>query len=101
MPEASSAVTRTALNRAFAPAGRKRALELLDALLDEVRPLELDEVSAGRAATLARTFGMRGADAVHLASFERIEAGDAVLVAADGALTRAALSLGHAVAVTG
>lgn len=36
---------------------------------------------------------------MHLASYERIEAGDALLVAADGELVRAARTLGHAVAV--
>ena len=43
--------------------------------------------------------GLRGYDAVHLASYELIEAENSVLVSADGDLTRAALSLGHAVAV--
>ena len=46
-------------------------------------------------------FTLRGYDAVHLASFERVEVGESVLVAADGHLVRAARTIGHAVAVPG
>jgi hypothetical protein len=46
-------------------------------------------------------FALRGFDAVHLASFERVEAGESVLVAADGALADAGRSIGYAVAVPG
>jgi hypothetical protein len=46
-------------------------------------------------------FALRGFDAVHLASFERVEAGESMLVAADGDLIRAARTIGHAVAVLG
>jgi predicted nucleic acid-binding protein len=101
VPETQSAVARAVGGGRFAEAGKARAFELLDALLDEVRPVELQEWVAARAGDLARTSLLRGADAVHLASFERIEAGDAVLVAADGDLVDAALTFGHAVAVPG
>jgi len=50
---------------------------------------------------MARTLGLRGSDAVHLASYERAEIASSVLVASDGALAHAATSLGHAVAVPG
>lgn len=100
-PEAYSAIGRATEQRGFTAAGRTRAFALLRALLDEVRAVELDEPVADRASELAATFHLRGADAVHLASFERVEAGAAVLVAADGDLVRVARSLGHAVAVPG
>jgi hypothetical protein len=101
VPEAHSALARASRDRRLSPAGATRALELLRGLLAEVDPLELDESLAERAGDLAASLGLRGSDAVHLASHERIDAGDAVLVAADGDLVRAAGSLGHAVAVPG
>ena len=99
IPEANAAVSRARRDRRLSPAGVTRAFDVLRRLLAEVEPLELSEAVAERAGELARTFGLRGSDAVHLASYERVESEDSVLVAADGALARAALSLGHAVAV--
>ena len=63
--------------------------------------VEVDEDLADRAWDLASVFTLRGYDAVHLASFERVEAGESVLVAAGGALAQAGLTIGHAVAVPG
>jgi uncharacterized protein len=63
--------------------------------------VEVDEDLADRAWDLANMFALRGYDAVHLASFERVEAGESVLVAADGALADAGRSIGYAVAVPG
>lgn len=74
---------------------------MLRRLLAEVEPIELDRALAERAGELAVTLGLRGADAVHLASYEHVESEDTMLVAADGDLIRAANSLGHAVAVPG
>ena len=99
VPEAHAAVARATVQRNFSTGGGTRALELLRTLLAQVRPVELDKPLAERAADLAVTFRLRGSDAVHLASYELIEAGDAVLVAADGELVRAASSVGCAVAV--
>jgi predicted nucleic acid-binding protein len=99
IPEAHAALARARRDRRLSPAGAARGLEVLSGLLAEVEALELDEGLAERAGELATTFGLRGSDAVHLASYERVESEDSMLVAADGALARAALSLGHAVAV--
>jgi predicted nucleic acid-binding protein len=77
----------------------ERALDLLRRLLAEVEALPIDQALAERAGDFAAALGLRGVDAVHLASYELIEAEGSVLVSADGDLTRAALSLGHAVAV--
>lgn len=101
MPEAQSAIACAISAGAFSPAGRARAFELLDALLDEVRPVELRAGVAERAGELARSLQLRGSDAVHLASFEAIESVATVLVAADGDLVHAASSLGYATAVPG
>lgn len=54
---------------------------------------------ADRAWDLAGMLALRGYDAVHLASFERVESERSVLVTADGDLAKAAVSLGHTVAV--
>ena len=100
IPESHAAVARATTSRGFSPGGATRAFDLLRTLLEHVRPVELDAVVAERAAQLATTFRLRGADAIHLASYELIEAGDAVLVAADGELIRVARAVGYAVAVT-
>ena len=55
-----------------------------------------------RAGDLAEEHGLRGYDAVHLASFEEVADAEAVLVAADGGLIAAARARGFAtVAVAG
>jgi len=99
VPETRAALARAGRDRRFSPAGATRAVDLLRGLLAEVEALELDEHLAERAGDLAASLGLRGSDAVHLASYELIDAGDAVLVAADGDLIRAARALGHAVAI--
>ena len=76
-----------------------KAREVARSLLAQVVPIEVDAVLADRAWDLASMLTLRGYDAMHLASFERIESEHSVLVASDGDLARAALSLGHAVAV--
>ncbi len=101
MPEAWSAIARATAAGPFTPAGTARAFTLLELLLDVVQPVELEDEVTSRAGDLARSLRLRGSDAVHLASYERIEDGDAVLVAADGELARAAGSLGYAIAVPG
>jgi predicted nucleic acid-binding protein len=99
VPESHAALARATLNRRFAPGGAARALAVLRDLLGDVEALDLDRELAERAAELAVGLGLRGSDAVHLASYEQIESEESVFVAADGALSRAALELGYAVAV--
>jgi predicted nucleic acid-binding protein len=101
VPETHAALVRAKRGRRLGPAGEKRTLDLLRQLLAEVDPLELDEGIADRAGEMARALGLRGSDAVHLASYERAEIASSVLVVPDGDLAHAALSLGHAVAVPG
>jgi predicted nucleic acid-binding protein len=99
IPEVHAALARATQDRRLSPAGAARALDVLGGLLAEVEALELDEGLAERAGELATTLGLCGSDAVHLASYELVESEDSMLVAADGALARAALFLGYAVAV--
>jgi predicted nucleic acid-binding protein len=99
IPEANAAIARALRDRRLSPGGAARALDVLRRLLAEVEALELNQALAERAGEFAATVGLRGTDAVHLASYELIEAKDTVLVSADGALVRAAASLGHAIAV--
>jgi hypothetical protein len=99
--EANAAVARAKRTGRFTRTGAQRVDELLPKLLAEVQPVELEEPVSDRAGLIARRMGLRGSDAVHLASFERIEGGDALLVAADGELSRAAEALGYAIAVPG
>ena len=78
-----------------------RSLDVAGGLLAEVEPIELDATLADRAGELATEFGLRGYDAVHLASYELIATDSSVLVAAEGDLVRTAKEIGHAVAVPG
>jgi predicted nucleic acid-binding protein len=99
VPEAHAAISRARRDRRYTTAGAARAVGVLRQLLAEVEPIDLDDPVAERAGELAATLGLRGADAVHLASFEHVESEHSVLVASDGDLIRAARALGHAVAI--
>lgn len=99
IPEAHAALARAHRDRRLRPGGEARAFDVLGWLLAEIEQLELSEVVAERAGRLAATLGLRGSDAAHLASYERVESKNSVFVTADDALAQAALSLGHAVAV--
>ena len=101
VPEAYAALARARRNRRFGPAGGARALDILRVLLAEVEALDVREALAERAGELALTLGLRGSDAVHLATYELIADRESMFVAADGDLARAALAIGHAVAVPG
>ncbi len=61
-----------------------------DHLYGRLLLVELDEELVQRAGDLAEIHGLRGYDAVHLASAETLAAQDRVLVTADFALSRAA-----------
>ena len=76
----------------------RRARVLVEGLLRQVEMIELDGPLARRAGDRAEEHGLRGYDAVHLASFEQLLP-DALLVTSDRELARAARTLGYAVAV--
>lgn len=93
--------TRAALARA-ARAGRipdrraGAARRRLEELWGEIERIEPTETLARAAGDIAERSGLRGYDAVHLASYEEIADEQTVLVAADGDLVRAAAARGHA-----
>jgi hypothetical protein len=101
VPEAFAALARAQRAGRLGPRAATFALSSTRALLDEIEPVELDASLAERAGELATEHGLRGYDAVHLASYERIETSMSVLVTADGDLVRAAKANRHAVAVLG
>jgi uncharacterized protein len=99
--EASAALARARRGGRLSRRSAGQARILARSLLEDVVFVEVDEDLADRAWDVASMFALRGCDAVHLASFERVEAGESVLVAADGALADAGRSIGYAVAVPG
>ena len=75
--------------------GRLRAaVDEVEAYCDEAILLDVTEDVTRRAGELAERHGLRAYDAVHLASIDAIADQETVLVAADGALVRAARNLG-------
>jgi predicted nucleic acid-binding protein len=98
-PETSAALGRATRTGRLGTRSADKARDLARSLLEEVTPVEVSAAIADRAWDLAGTFALRGYDAVHLASFERVESEHSVLVASDGDLIRAARALGHAVAM--
>ena len=101
VPEAFAALARAQRTGRLGPRAATFALSSTRTLLAAIEPIELDAALADRAGELATEHGLRGYDAVHLASYELIETDTSVLVAADGGLLRAAKTIGQAVAVPG
>jgi hypothetical protein len=101
VPEASAALARARRTGRLTARASSSALAASRALLRAVSPLEVVPAIADAAARLAEAHGLRAYDAVHLASYQRMESATSVLVAADGELVRAAVRLGHALAVPG
>lgn len=101
VPETSAALARALRTGRLTSRSGAKARTVARSLLEDFELVEVDEELADRAWDLASMFVLRGYDAVHLASFERVDAGESVLVAADGALAHAGRTIGHAVAVPG
>jgi uncharacterized protein len=101
VPETSAALARARRGGRLSGKSAARFRIVARSLLEDVVLIDVDEDLAGRAWNLADTYTLRGYGAVHLASFERVEAGESVLVAADGALADVGKSIGFAVAVPG
>ncbi len=99
-PEARAAVARARRMERISSSTSRRAVAELDDLLTQVDIVELDLVLSRRAGELADLHELRGYDAVHLASAERIADLEVVVVAGDEDLVRAARSLGLLTAST-
>jgi predicted nucleic acid-binding protein len=88
--EARAGIARAVRTARLSSGAAQSARALANELWAETTAVAVTEQLVTRAAGLATEHGLRGYDAVHLASFEAIEDADSVLVASDGALLRAA-----------
>jgi predicted nucleic acid-binding protein len=99
VPEALAALDRARRSGRLGPRTAARAFAETRAALDEIEPIEVEAILADRAGELALEHGLRGYDAVHLASYETVATANTVLVAADGDLVRTAIAIGYVVTV--
>ncbi len=74
------------------------AVHSLENLVDELDMVEVTTELVRRAGALAESLGLRGYDAIHLASAEAVNDHDFVMATRDRALLQAARSLGLGVA---
>ena len=95
--EARAAFARRRREHLITPAELKAAVRQLNAEWPRFASIDVDDEIAQRAGQLAEAHGLRGADALHLASFEtvlaRSEDAEVRFSCADDGLTRAAKSL--------
>lgn len=97
-PEGRAALRRAHRAGRLGVAGSRTAVATFDQLWRRCASVPVDVRLALRAGELAHTHGLRGYDAVHLASALSLEVTDVVLIAADHALCDAAAAGGLAVA---
>jgi hypothetical protein len=97
-PEARAALAQARRLGRLTARNLQSAVHELDALLDEMDVVEVDETLAHRAGELAETHGLRGNDALHLAAVERVRDPTVVLVAGDGSLLDAGAAAGISIA---
>lgn len=100
-PESRAALARAHRLGRLSARQLRTAVDDLDSKYEDLDVVEIDGELARRAGDLAETHGLRGYDAVHLASADRVRDPDLVMVAGDGALLSAATAEGMAVAVLG
>jgi predicted nucleic acid-binding protein len=98
-PEARATLARRRRERLMTAAETRAAIAALDADWPRFVVLAFDDDLARAAGGLADTHGIRGGDAVHLASFEIVlstsEDDDIHFSCADERLAKAARALGH------
>lgn len=97
-PEACAAFERRRRDRSVSPAALKAARQAFEADWTSWIAVGIDTDLVRHSARLAEKHGLRAADAVHLASFERIlasaEDDDVRFMCADDRVSKAARSLG-------
>jgi predicted nucleic acid-binding protein len=98
--EAAAALARARRMGRITDRSHHAALQSLDDLWRDFRVTELDETVIRRAAELADRHALRGYDAVHCASAERIADADLVVASGDKDLLAACTELGLATALT-
>jgi predicted nucleic acid-binding protein len=99
--EAAAALARARRIGRITARNHRRAVDSLDELWRDFRVVEIDEVVIRRAAELADHYALRGYDAVHCASAERIDATDLVVASGDKDVLAACAELALATALTG
>ena len=97
-PEACAAFERRRREKSVTPAALKSARQAFEADWPSWIAVGIDDDLARHSARLAERHGLRAADAIHLASFERIlaaaEDDDVRFLCADDRLSKAARTLG-------
>lgn len=99
--EAAAALARARRMDGITDRNQRRAVDSLDDLWRDFRIIEVDETVTRRAAELADRHALRGYDAVHCASAERIDAPDLVVASGDKDVLAACTGLDLATAHTG
>ena len=99
--EAAAALARARRMGRITDVSHRVAVDSLDDLWRDFRVIEIDETVARRAAGLADRHALRGYDAVHCASAERIDAPDLVVASGGKDVLTACTGLALATAFTG
>jgi len=99
-PEARAALAQAERMRRLTATELRTAVEDLDSIIEEIDYLEVTASLAASAGQLAEAHGLRGYDAVHLASAAVVNDAELVLVTGDQVLGSAARTIGISVAVT-
>jgi len=96
-PEARAAAAAAHRGRRITSATLRRAVDTFDGLCTELEVIGLDPDLARTAGDLAEVYGLRGYDAVHLATALSIDVDSMLLATWDGDLARAAVATGCSV----
>lgn len=96
-PEARAAAAAAHRGRRITSATLRRAVDTFDGLSTELEVIGLDPDLARTAGDLAEVYGLRGYDAVHLATALSIDVDSMLLATWDGDLARAAFAAGCSV----
>jgi len=93
-PEARAAAAAARRRRRISSTVLRRAVDRIDELCTEVDVIGLDPALAHWAGDLAEAHGLRGYEAVHLATALSVESDSLLLATWDGDLARAAVAAG-------
>ena len=96
-PEARAAAAAAHRRRRITSTTLRRAVDRIDELCTELDVIGLDPDLAHSAGDLAEAHGLRGYDAVHLATALSVESDSMLLATWDGDLAHAALAAGCSV----
>jgi len=96
-PEARAAAAAAHRRRRITSTTLRRAVDRIDELCTELDAIGLDPDLAHSAGDLAEAHGLRGYDAVHLATALSVESDSMLLATWDGDLARAAVAAGCSV----